>query len=135
MQIKLRLIALVLSLSIGLSLPVLALDPFRLPMIPGAKEKPCAEDETGTCQETPKKRFELTTSADIGTLVKELLRLSKEKGWKMIKVAGLKDPRYQSSNAKGFALIWSVEKVRTVQKAGGGSPTVYYIYYWQIYGE
>jgi hypothetical protein len=77
MGIKLTLFILVLSLSFGLSRQALALDSDRLPMIPGSKEKPCGEDETGTCLETPKKRFELTTSADIGSVVKELLRLTK----------------------------------------------------------
>lgn len=135
MKIKLGLFILVLSLAFGLSQPALAFNSDKLPRIPGAKEKPCAEDETGICLETPKKRFELTTSVDIGSVVKELLRLSKEKGWKMFKVPGLKDPRYQSRNSQGFSLMWSVEEVRKIKKAGRSFPTKYYIYYWQIYGE
>ncbi len=31
--------------------------------------------------------------------------------------------------------MWSVEKARTVKKPGGKDQGVYYIYYWQIYGE
>ncbi len=106
MGIKLRLFLLVLSLSFGLSQSALAFNSDKLPKIPGAKEKSCAEDETGICLETPKKRFELTTPVDIGSVVKELLRLSKEKGWKMFKVPGLKDPRYQSRNSQGFSFMW-----------------------------
>ena len=135
MGIKLGLFILVWSLSFGLSQPALAFNSDKLPKIPGAKEKPCAEDETGTCLETPKKRFELTTSVDIGSVVKELLRLSKEKGWKMFKVHGLKDPRYQSRNSQGFSFMWSVESLGKLKKPGGSAQMVYHIYYWQISGE
>lgn len=124
-----------LSLSLGLTMPALALDSAKLPMISGAEEKPCDEDETGTCLENPKKRFAITTPAEIGSVVQNLLQLSKDKGWRMVRVSGIKDPRYQSRNTKGFSLLWSVEKVRRVKKPGGGLQNVYYIYYWPIYGE
>ncbi len=135
MGIKLRLFILVLSLFFGLSQPALAFNSDKMPKIPGAKVKPCAEDETGICLETPKKRFELTTGTDIDSVVKELLRLSKEKGWKMFKVTGLKDPRYQSRNSQGFSLMWSVERSGKLKKSGVSPQTVFHIYYWQIYGE
>ena len=126
---------LLLFIFLGFALPAPADDPGKLPMISGAKEKPCGEEEKGACLETPKKRFEITSSADIGSVVKDLLLLSKEKGWKMLKITGSRDLRYQSRNTKGFSLMWSVEKARTVKKPGGKDQTVYYIYYWQIYGE
>jgi len=132
---KLAFFFLLLFISLSFTLPAPADTADNLPMISGTKEKPCGEDEKGACRETPKKRFEITSSADIGSIVKNLLQLSKEKGWKMFKVTGLKDPRYQSRNSKGFSLMWSVEKVRTVKKPKGGDQTLYYIYYWQIYGE
>jgi hypothetical protein len=135
MWIRPTILFLVLFISLGIALPAPAGEADKLPLISSAKEKPCGEDETGTCRETPKKRFEITSSAEIGSVVKHLLQLSKDKGWRMFRVPGLKDPRYQSINTKGFSLMWSVEKVRTVKKPGEGAQNVYDIYYWQIYGE
>ena len=126
---------LALFVSLGFALPALADDADKLPLISGAKEKPCREDEKGACLETPKKKFEILSSADIGSVVRDLLQLSKKKGWKMSKVNGISNPRYQSRNSKGFSLMWSVEKVRTLKKLAGKDQTVYHIYYWQIYGE
>jgi hypothetical protein len=126
---------LVLFMFLSFALPAPADDAGKVPMISGAKEKPCAEEEKGTCLETPKKRFEITSSADIGFVVKDLLLLSKEKGWKMLKITGSRDLRYQSRNTKDFSLMWSVKKARTVKKPGGKDQTLYYIYYWQIYGD
>jgi hypothetical protein len=135
MWIRLAILLLVLFIPLDFALPTPADDTGKLPMISGAKEKPCGEDERGTCRETPKKRFEITSSTEIDSVVKHLLQLSKDKGWRMFRVPGLKDPRYQSGNARGFSLMWSVEKVRTVKKPGGGAQNVYDIYYWKIYGE
>ncbi len=135
MRCKSTIILLVFLVSTAFVLPALAASAERLPLFSGAKEKPCNENEQGICLETPKKRFEITSSADIDSVVKDLLWLSKAKGWKMFKVSGIREPRYQSRNARGFSLMWSVEKVRTVKKPGGSDQTIYYIYYWQIYGE
>jgi hypothetical protein len=132
---KSLILFLILFIFPGFVLPAPADNAGKLPMISGAKEKPCGEEETGTCLETPKKRFEITSSADIGSVVKDLLLLSKEKGWKMLKVSASSDLRYQSRNAKGFSFMWSVEKVRTIKNPSGQDQAVYYIYYWQIYGE
>jgi hypothetical protein len=135
MGIKSPIFFLVLFISLGFAPPAPAGDADKLPFISSAKEKPCGEDETGTCLETPKKRFEITSSAEIGLVVKNLLQLSKDRGWRMFRIPGIKNPRYQSRNTKGFSLMWSVEKVQTVKKPGGGVQNVYDIYYWQIYGE
>ncbi len=70
---------LLLFIFLGFALPAPADDAGKLPMISGAKEKPCGEEEKGTCLETPKKRFEVTSSADIGSVVKDLILSSKKR--------------------------------------------------------
>ena len=105
-----------------------------LPMISGAKEKPCEENEKGACIESPTRRMEVLSAESVDAVVKRLLLISKEQGWKMSKVSGARDFRYQSLNSKGFSLLWSIEKVGQ-DKDKSKQQGLYYIYYWKIYGE
>jgi hypothetical protein len=106
----------------------------NLPIISGAKEKPCKDNEKGACIESPTLRMEVLTAESVEAVVKQLLLLSKEQGWKMSKVSGARDFRYQSSNSKGFSLLWAIEKVGR-DKDKSKQQGLYYIYYWKIYGE
>lgn len=105
----------------------------KLPLFQGAMEIACSDDDQGACLETPTVRFQVSTSDDLATVVRKLLAQSKELGWKMQKVTGTDSPRYQSSNGKGFYLLWSVENAG--KKTSPSGQLTYYIYYWKIYGE
>lgn len=105
----------------------------KLPLFQDAVEKACSDEDQGACLETPTVRFQFSTPDDLATVVRKLLVQSKELGWKMQKVTGTASPRYQSSNGKGFYLLWSVEDAG--KKTGPSGKSTYYIYYWKIYGE
>jgi hypothetical protein len=111
-------------------------DSSKLPILPGSKEKPCGENEENACRETPTSRMVYASSAGIDEVARQLLVLSKKQSWKMVKVTSCNGPRYQSSNAHGFFLLWHVERETalingTVDKKKAN----YNIYYWKIYGE
>jgi hypothetical protein len=108
--------------------------PDALPIIPGAKEKPCGESEKGACVENPTIRMEVESTGNITDIKKRLLLMSKKQGWKMIKVSGAQDVRYQSLNSKGFSLLWSIEKIG-FENDKNKKRGFYHIYYWKIYGE
>jgi hypothetical protein len=105
----------------------------KLPVFPDAIEKVCSDKEGGACIESPTLRLQFSTSDNLIGVVKKLLNQSKKLGWKMNKVPGSGTPRYQSSNRKGFWLMWSVNKDSTKTDESGKS--IYNIYYWKIYGE
>jgi hypothetical protein len=106
----------------------------NLPIISGAKEKPCEEKEKNACIESPTLRMEVLSAESVDAVVKRLLLISNEQGWKMSKVSGARDFRYQSLNNKGFSLLWSIEKVGQ-DKDKSKQQGLYYIYYWRIYGD
>jgi hypothetical protein len=105
----------------------------KLPIFPDAREKVCSDHEGGACLETPTLRLQFSTSDNLATVVKKLLNKSKKLGWKMYKISGTEAPRYQSSNSKGFVLLWSVDYIST--KSDKLNKNTYNIYYWKIYGE
>jgi hypothetical protein len=105
----------------------------KLPILPGAIEKVCSDNEKGACIESPSQRVQITSTENLTGVVNKLLNQSKKMGWKMNSVPSSSTPRYQSSNSKGYSLLWSVEKANT--GADGSGKSVYYIYYWKIYGE
>ena len=105
------------------------------PIIPGAKERPCGESEEGICREMPALRLEIRSAKKIESLVEELLLLSRKKGWKMVRVSGAPEPRYQSTNGKKFDLLWAVEKAGRNRDLKGREETVYHIFYWKVLGE
>jgi hypothetical protein len=106
----------------------------NLPIIPGTKEKPCEESEKGACVENPALRMEVELTGNITDITKRLLLMSKKQGWKMIKVSGAQDARYQSLNSKGFSLLWSIEKIG-LDNDKSKQRGFYRIYYWKIHGE
>ena len=136
-QVRLHfLFSLLASLLLGYcNVPDACADTMKnLPIISGAKEKPCTETEKGACIENPTFRMEVVSTGSVAVIAKQLLLLSKKQGWKMIKVSGAQDVRYQSLNSKGFSLLWSIEEVgfdNDKSKQRG----FYHIYYWKIYGE
>ena len=105
------------------------------PIIPGAKERPCGESEEGICREMPALRLEIRSAKKIESLVEELLLLSRKKGWKMNRVAGTPEPRYQSTHGKKFDLLWAVEKAGRDRGLKGRGETVYHIFYWKVLGD
>jgi hypothetical protein len=108
----------------------------KLPILPGSKDKPCGENEENVCRETPTSRMAYASSAGIDEVARQLLVLSKKQSWKMVKVTGCAGPRYQSSNAQGFFLLWDVERETTlINSTADKKKTNYNIYYWKIYGE
>jgi hypothetical protein len=106
----------------------------NLPILSGAKEKPCREDEKGACIENPTFRMEVVSTGSVAAVAKQLLLMSKKQGWKMIRVLGAHDVRYQSLNSKGFSLLWSIEEVGP-DSDKSKQQEFYHIYYWKIYGE
>jgi hypothetical protein len=107
----------------------------QFPILPGAIEKPCGDDEAGICRESPVLRFEIRSAEKPGTMVKKMLLLSRKKGWKMNRVTGTPEPRYQSTNGKKFDLLWAVEKAGRDKGLRGRDETVYHIFYWKVYGD
>lgn len=111
-------------------------DSGELPILPGSKAKPCGENEENACRETPTSRMAYASSAGIDEVARQLLVLSKKQSWKMGKVTGCDGPRYQSSNAQGFFLLWHVEReTALINDRADKKKTNYNIYYWKIYGE
>lgn len=108
-------------------------EPF--PILPGAKEKPCGEEEKGLCREMPALRVEIRSEKEIGAVAKALLLLSKKKGWKMVRVTGTPEPRYQSINGKKFDLLWAIEKAGQNKGPKGRDETVCHVFYWRVLGD
>jgi hypothetical protein len=98
-------------------------------------EKPCGDDEAGICRENPVLRFEIRSAEKPETMVKKMLLLSAKKGWKMVRVSGTPEPRYQSANGKKFDLLWAIEKKGQSKGLNGRAETVYQIFYWKVYGD
>jgi hypothetical protein len=83
----------------------------------------------------PALRLEIRSARKTESLVEELLLLSRKKGWKMNRVSGTPEPRYQSTNGKKFDLLWAVEKAGRSRDLKGREETVYHIFYWKILGD
>ncbi|SEM76312.1 hypothetical protein SAMN04489760_1444 [Syntrophus gentianae] len=105
----------------------------KLPIFPDATEKVCSDYEGGACLESPTLRVQFSTYDNLAAVVQKLLNKSKKYGWKMYKIPGSETPRYQSSNSKGFVLLWSVDPISA--KSDKSCKITYNIYYWKIYGE